>query len=64
MGSSAPQVQPVVAPQVDQSLIDQQTQDYARKRRGRAATMLAGDQSQSLGSLPAGSLSSKALLGS
>lgn len=63
MGSDAPQVQPVVAPQVDQALIDQQTADYARKRRGRAANILAGDQSQELGSMPAGSLSAKVLLG-
>lgn len=49
---------------VDQSLIDQQTADYARKRRGRAATVLAGDTSSELGSLPSSSLAVKQLLGS
>ena len=65
MGSDAPTAAaPVVAPQVDQSLIDQQSADYARKRRGRAATLLAGDQSSQLGSLAPTSLAVKNLLGS
>ena len=64
MGSDMPQVQPVIAPQIDQAQIDQQTADYARQRRGRAATILAGDQSQALSALPSGSLATKALLGS
>lgn len=65
MGSDTPAAPvPVVAPQVDQSLIDQQTADYARRRRGRAATQLAGDQSSALGSLPSSSLAVKQLLGS
>lgn len=65
MGSDAPTTPAAVAPpQVDQSLIDQQTADLALKRRGRAATVLAGDQSAQLGSLPSSSLAVKQLLGS
>lgn len=41
MGSSSSPPPPVAAPQVDQALIDQQAQDYARRRKGRAATVLA-----------------------
>ena len=63
MGSSPPQTVPVVSPTLDQSVIDQQSADYVRKRRGRAATILAGDQSQALSSLGTGSLSSAQLLG-
>lgn len=65
MGSDAPAAAaPVVAPQVDQALIDQQSADYARKRKGRAATVLADDQSSQLGALPSSSLAVKQLLGS
>lgn len=64
MGSNASTPAPVVAPQVDQALLDQQTADYARRRQGRAANVLAGDTSNQLGNLSSGSLAVKQLLGS
>ena len=46
------------APTVDQSTVDREAQDLAMRRRGRAATVLAGDASA-----PAGSVAVKQLLG-
>lgn len=47
-----PPVQPTpTAPQVDQMVIDTESADRARRRRGRAATTLAGDAKVSPGSL-------------
>lgn len=50
---------PPPAPQVDQATINREAQDLARRRRGRAATVLAGDT----GAAPAGSVAVKQLLG-
>lgn len=61
MGSNIPAAQPVVTPQVDQSLVDQQAADMARKRKGRAANVLVGDADPS--TLGASSLATKQLLG-
>lgn len=45
-------------PTVDQAQLDRQSGDYARRRRGRASTVLAGDSS-----VPQGSLAVRTLLG-
>ena len=59
MGSS-PSPPPVVqAPVVDQDVVNREADDLARRRRGRAATILAGDT----GPAPAGSVAVKQLLG-
>lgn len=60
---SAPAMQaPPPVPQADQATIDREAADLARRRRGRAATVLAGNQADVLSS---GSVSaSKVLLGS
>lgn len=59
-GSSPPApVLPPPPPVVDQAVVDRETQDLARRRRGRAATVLAGDQ----GAPPVGSVAVKQLLG-
>lgn len=51
---------PPPTPQVDQGLVDRQAQDYARRRRGAAANILAGDAGAPAG----GSVAVKTLLGS
>lgn len=50
---------PTAMPTVDQALIDQQLGDIVRRRKGRAATVMAGDSQ-----VPAGSLAAQTLLGS
>lgn len=61
MSGSSPKPPAVVPPpQVDQDVVDRQTQDLARRRRGRAATILAGDT----GPAPSESVAVKQLLGS
>lgn len=47
------------APVVDQSVIDRQQADTLARRRGRAATVMAG----SSGAVESGSLAKKSLLG-
>lgn len=60
MGSD-PSPPPVVQPPVvDKDVVDREAQDLARRRRGRAATILAGDT----GPVAAGSVAVKQLLGS
>lgn len=49
---------PIAQPTVDQTLVDREAQDMARRRRGRAATVLAGDAK-----VPDQSLAAKQLLG-
>jgi hypothetical protein len=49
---------PPPVPQADKATIDREAQDLAIRRRGRAATVLAGDQPA-----PAGSVAVKSLLG-
>lgn len=57
--SSPPKIPaPIPEPQVDQTLIDREAQDMARRRRGRTATVLAGDSP-----VPQQSLAKTALLG-
>lgn len=54
-----PSVQaPPPVPQADKAVTDREAEDLARRRRGRAATVLAGDASA-----PAGSVAVKNLLG-
>jgi hypothetical protein len=50
--------EPPPPPMVDQSVINREAMDLARRRRGRAATVLAGDTGTS------GSVAVKSLLGS
>jgi len=50
---------PPPPPQVDQATITREAQDLARRRRGRAATILAGDT----GAPPPGSVAVQQLLG-
>lgn len=58
---SVPKIEPPPPPpQVDQATIDREAFDLARKRRGRAATVIAGDA----GPVAPGSLAAKTLLGS
>lgn len=58
---STPSVQaPPPTPQVDQNTITREAQDLMRRRRGRAATIVAGDQADVL----QGSVAAKQLLGS
>lgn len=54
-----PQPQKILEPTVDKSVIDREAQDLAMRRRGRAATVLAGDSTA-----PPGSVAVKQLLGS
>lgn len=49
---------PVELPTVDQTLIDRQAQDLARRRRSRAQSTVAGDTG-----IPSSALASKQLLG-
>lgn len=54
---------PVVpTPTVDQSRMDQDRADIMRRRRGRAATVLAGKDGGG-SDLPAGAVAAKSLLG-
>jgi len=60
MGSS-PSPPPVVQPPVvDTSVVNREADDLALRRRGRAATILAGDT----GPAPASAIAVKSLLGS
>lgn len=60
MGGS-PSPPPVVQPPVvDKDIVNREADDLARRRRGRAATILAGDT----GPAPASSVAVKTLLGS
>lgn len=57
---SVPEIKPPPPqPMVDKATTDREAQDLARRRRGRAATVLAGDTS-----VPSGSVAVKQLLGS
>lgn len=53
-------VQMPVTPIVDRTIIDREAADMARRRKGRAATILAGDTGPSM---PEGSVATKTLLG-
>lgn len=50
-------------PQVNQMRVDQERSDMMRRRRGRAATVLAGKAAGSEATIPTSSVSAKALLG-
>lgn len=57
----APSPPPIVQPPVvDKDVVNREASDLAMRRRGRSATILAGDQ----GSAPATAVSVKTLLGS
>lgn len=45
-------------PTIDNTLIDRQAQDYLRRRRGRASSIVAGDSP-----VPGSALATKSLLG-
>lgn len=60
MSGGSPKPPKVVPPPVvDEDVVNREAQDMARRRRGRAATILAGDT----GPAPAANVSVKALLG-
>jgi len=59
LSPSVPKVEPPPpVPYVDKAVTDREAADLARRRRGRAATVLAGDSQA-----PAGSVAVKTLLG-